>query len=74
VLGEHSALLFLGLTVGIVSALVAVLPALLSPAAELPWRSLSATLGGVFAVGLLATWLATRWALRGKLTDALRSE
>ena len=59
VLGEHGALLLLGLLVGIVSALVAVLPSLLSPAAELPWRSLSATLGGVFAVGLLATWLGT---------------
>ncbi len=74
VLGEHGALLLLGLAVGIGSALVAVLPSVLAPAAELPWRSLTVTLGGVLAVGLLATWLATRWALRGKLTDALRNE
>jgi hypothetical protein len=32
------------------------------------------TLAAVLANGLLWTWLATRWALRGKLLDALRNE
>jgi len=74
VLGEHGVLLCLGLAVGIGSAAVAVLPALLSPAAELPLRSLALTLATVFAVGLGAAWLATRVALRGQLVEALRNE
>ena len=74
VLGEHAILLGLGLAVGILSALVAVLPALLAPAGELPWRSLGATLAAVCAVGMIATWGATRLALRGPLLESLRSE
>jgi len=74
ILGEHSALLALGLGIGIVSAVVAVLPAILSPAMHLPWRSLSLTLGAVLVNGLVWTWLATRYALRGNLLAALRNE
>jgi ABC-type antimicrobial peptide transport system permease subunit len=74
VLGEHGVLLLLGLVVGMLAALVAVLPPLLSPAQELPVRSLLLTLGAVVSVGLLATWVATRAALRGQLLDALRNE
>jgi hypothetical protein len=74
ILGEHGALLALGLGLGIISAVVAVLPALLSPAMHLPWRSLSLTLGAVLLNGLIWTWLATRYALRGNLLSALRNE
>jgi putative ABC transport system permease protein len=74
VLGEHAALLFLGLAVGAGAAAVAVLPALQSTAGPLPWRSLTLTALGVLAAGLGATWLGTWLALRGKLLDALRSE
>jgi len=74
ILGEHGALLALGLGIGVLSAAVAVLPALLSPAMHLPWRSLSLTLGAVLLDGLLWTWLATRYALRGNLLAALRNE
>ena len=74
VLAEHAALLVLGLGAGLVSALVSVLPTVLSPTAEFPLGSLALLLGGVFAVGLLATWLATRWALRGNLLEGLRNE
>ena len=73
-LAEHAALLLLGLGVGLGSALVAVLPSVLSPASEFPLRSMALTLGGVFAVGLVATLLATRWALRGNLLAGLRNE
>jgi putative ABC transport system permease protein len=74
VLSEHGGLLLLGLVIGILSALVAVLPTVLSPASQLPVRSLTGTLGAVFVSGALWTWLATHLALRGKLLDALRDE
>jgi ABC-type antimicrobial peptide transport system permease subunit len=74
VLSEHGVLLWLGLGVGVVAALLAILPALLSPGAELPVRSLTWTLAGVLASGLVWTWLATWVALRGRLLDALRNE
>jgi ABC-type antimicrobial peptide transport system permease subunit len=74
VLGEHGALLAIGLGIGMLSAAVAVLPSILSPAMHLPWRSLGLTLGAVLVNGLLWTWLATRYALRGNLLAALRNE
>jgi putative ABC transport system permease protein len=74
VLAEHAALLCLGLVIGIVSALVAILPSLLSPRAELPVQSLALTLGGVLLFGMIATWLATRAAVRGNLLEGLRNE
>jgi ABC-type lipoprotein release transport system permease subunit len=74
VLSEHAALECLGLLVGIVAALVAVLPALLSLAAPVSYLSLAATLGLVFVSGILWTWAAARLALRGELLPALRNE
>jgi putative ABC transport system permease protein len=74
VLSEHAALECLGLLAGIVAALVAVLPALLSLAAPVSYGSLGVTLGLVFASGILWTWLAARLALRGDLLPALRNE
>ena len=74
VLSEHGALLWLGLGVGMTSALAAVLPALLAPGAEIHFTALGATLAGVFASGLAWTWFATWLALRGKLLSALRNE
>ena len=74
VLSEHGALLLLGLAVGIIAALVAVLPALLSPRADVPYLSLALTLAAVFISGAVWTWIATALALRGRLLDALRNE
>lgn len=75
VLLEHAALLGLGLAIGLLSAAVAILPALLSaPGDALPVRSLTLTLGGVIALGLLTAWTATRTALRGPLLTALRGD
>jgi ABC-type antimicrobial peptide transport system permease subunit len=74
VLAEHGALLGLGLGIGIVAAAVAVLPALLSSGAQLPYVSLALTLGAVLLKGALWTWLAIRYALRGNLLEALRNE
>ena len=74
VLSEHWGLLVLGLATGTIAALIAVLPALRSPGADVPVASLSLTLLAVAASGLLWTWLATLLALRGPLLPALRNE
>ena len=74
VLSEHGVLLGLGLGIGMVAAAVSVLPALLSPGTHLPYISLALTLGGVLINGAVWTWLATRYALRGNLLEALRNE
>lgn len=74
VMAEHAGLLCLGLGIGVVAALVAVLPALLSPGAEIPYVSLAITVGAVLLSGLLWTWLASWVALRGRLLDALRND
>ena len=74
VLSEHGALLLCGLAVGILAALAAVLPALLSPGAEVPYLSQALTLAAVLASGGWWTWMATTVALRGRLVDALRNE
>ncbi len=73
VLSEHLTLLLLGLGVGILAAGVTVLPGLLRPGQPFPYRSLVFTLASVFFTGMLCTWLAATWALRGKLIDALRN-
>ncbi len=71
---ENGALLAAGLALGVLAAAVAVLPALLSPSAELPYASLAVTLGAVLTNGALWTWAATRLAVRGDLLGALRNE
>ena len=71
---ENGALLAAGLALGVIAAAVAVLPALLSPGAQLPYASLALTLGAVLVNGALWTWAATRWAVRGDLLKALRNE
>jgi ABC-type antimicrobial peptide transport system permease subunit len=73
-LSEHGVLLGAGLGFGIAAAAVAVLPAILSPGTQLPYGSLALTLGAVLLNGLLWTWLATGYALRGNLLAALRNE
>jgi ABC-type antimicrobial peptide transport system permease subunit len=74
VLSEHGALLGLGLSVGIFAAVIAILPALLAPGSVIPYGSLAATLLAVLLNGLIWTWVATCFALRGRLLTALRNE
>jgi ABC-type antimicrobial peptide transport system permease subunit len=74
VLSEHGGLLGLGLAVGMTAALAAVLPAVLAPGAEMHFVALGLTLAGVLGSGLVWTWLATKFALRGELLKALRNE
>jgi ABC-type antimicrobial peptide transport system permease subunit len=74
VLTEHGVLLCLGLGLGILAGSIAVLPSMLSAAAGLPYGSLGLTLGAILLNGAVWTWLATRFALRGNLLEALRNE
>jgi hypothetical protein len=74
VLSEHAGLLGLGLGAGVLAALGALLPVLRAPGAELHQTVLVLTLAGVLVSGLVWTWCATAFALRGRLLDALRDE
>jgi hypothetical protein len=74
VMVEHAVLQALGLLLGIASALLALLPGLLSPSARISCGLLAAALGLVFLSGLFWTWAAARLALRGELLPALRNE
>jgi len=74
VIAEHAGLLVGGLVLGVGAAVVAVLPNVLSPTANVPYLNLTLTLAAVLLSGLLWTWLATGAALRGRLLDGLRNE
>ncbi len=74
VLSEHWGLLAMGLACGVVAALVAVVPALRSPGADVPYASLALTLAAIVAGGLAWTLLAAGAALAGSLLPALRKE
>ncbi len=73
VLVEHVGLLVAGLGIGAVAAGVAVLPALMSPGGHVPWQTLGLTGAAILANGLFWAWVATRWALRGRIIEALRN-
>lgn len=74
VLCENGLLLSWGLLVGTLSALLAMLPHLLSTGADVPWSSTALILAVVFLVGMLAAWLAIREALRTPVLATLRAE
>jgi ABC-type antimicrobial peptide transport system permease subunit len=71
---ENASLLIAGLTIGIVAALVTLLPHLLAGGASIPWLSLAATLAIVLCAGLLAGLASVRAALRAPLLAALRGK
>lgn len=71
---ENALLLIGGLGVGVLAALVAVLPHWLAGGATVPWLSLVLTLSTVWLVGLLAGLVAVRASLRAELLPALREE
>ncbi len=70
---EHSALLGLGIAVGTLAGLLAVLPVRSAGAAS-PVLSLLLTLLAVLETGLFCTWVSATLALRGSLIGGLRSE
>ena len=72
VLLENAFLLIAGLAVGVIAAIVTLLPHLLAGGAALPWLSIVATLAIILAVGLLVGFAAVRAVLRLPLLSALR--
>jgi hypothetical protein len=46
---------------------------LISPGSQIPYASLSITLGAILLNGLACAWLATRSAIRGRMLDSLRN-
>ena len=73
-LDEHLLLLALGLGTGLLAALIAVVPALLSPAAHVPWLLLAGVAVGLWLGGLVWVYLAVALALRGPVLPSLRGE
>ncbi len=74
VLYEHSGLMIGGLAVGLVAALAAVGPVLISGAGDVPYLSLIATAGAILLSGIVWIWLAVVIALAGDILQALRNE
>lgn len=74
ILYEHWALLAMGLACGSAAGIVAVIPALRSAGADVPYASLGVTLAAVAGGGVLWTYLATASAMRGEMLSALRGE
>ncbi|MBM3798351.1 MAG: ABC transporter permease, partial [Acidobacteria bacterium] len=73
VLRENLFILVKGLGIGFACAALAILPALSARGSALPMGRMVMLVAIVFTVGLAATWLATRAALRQPLSSALRS-
>ena len=71
---EHWGLMLAGLVCGGIAAVVAVIPALRSPAGDVPYLSLLVTVGAIALSGAVWVWFAGTLALRGQLLDALRHE
>jgi ABC-type antimicrobial peptide transport system permease subunit len=71
---EHTGLMLAGLVCGVVTALVAVAPALGSAGAEVPYFSLLLTIAAIGISGVIWIWIATVTSLHGGLLDALRNE
>ncbi|MDC0316391.1 FtsX-like permease family protein [Verrucomicrobia bacterium] len=74
VLHEYLSLLIAGLLIGAIAAVLAVLPIILSPTTNIPHALLASTLGGVFILAGLWTWIATNISLKGNLLDGLRHD
>ena len=71
---ENAFLLLSGMTIGAVSALIAVAPRIHAPGSHVPWTSLAGTLGVVFLVGMTASTVAVYFVLRSPLLPALKTE
>ena len=71
---EYSLLLGGGLLCGTTAALVAVFPAITSPATVIPYCWILILLAAILGNGVLWAWLSGRLALRGDLIAALRTE
>jgi len=74
ILSEHIALLIAGIFYGILAALVATLPSLLTPGAEIPYPTILIVLIIVGLNGVIWTYSAAHFATKEDLLPALRKE
>lgn len=74
VLSEHWFLHVSGVVLGLVAALVAVIPKLSQASSSLPWGLLIGVNAAVLIGGLIFCALAARTVLRGNLMEAIRRE
>jgi ABC-type antimicrobial peptide transport system permease subunit len=74
ILSEHVVLLIIGTLSGCLTALFAVLPAMLTPGSAVPYFTIIVTLLAILISGFLWIYLATTYAMKGDLLPALRNE
>ena len=74
VLSEHAGLLLLGVGIGVVAALCAVLPQSLTTEVHPPWGTLSGVILTIIAVGLLTGLFALWPVMRLPLVTSLKDE
>ena len=74
VLAENGLLITVGMGAGTLCALVAMVPALASRSALVPWGGLVVVLAGVFAFGMAAAAMSAWAALRGPVIRVLKEE
>ncbi len=74
ILSEHIALLIAGIFYGILAALVATLPSLLTPGTEIPYPTILIVLIIVGLNGVIWTYSAAHFATKEDLLPALRKE
>lgn len=74
IVGEHAALLVIGMLLGSLTAALAVFPALKQGGGDLPLAFLGSLIGGILLLGLVICLLATVFAVRGKLIESIRRE
>jgi len=71
---EHAGLMFFGLLIGTITALLAIFPVLKESASQVPYLSLILSITAIAVSGVIWIWIGTSIALSGKIVDALRSE
>ena len=74
VLAENGVLMLLGLGIGVLAALITVLPHMLVGGAQIPWRSLVLSLLAVLAAGVIASLFTVRAASEAPIVAALRGD
>ena len=74
IFSENLFLLVAGLIIGILAAIIGILPSLLSPAFTIPGSFMFVMIGVILLSGMLWIWLPTRQLLKGELMAGLRNE
>jgi putative ABC transport system permease protein len=73
-LSEHILLLVIGTLCGFLTAIIAVLPAMITPGGDVPYLTIFITLLIILFSGAMWIYLATSFAMKGDLIPALRNE